>query len=377
MKQRKNEKGFILAMVICIFAVIAILSTAILSTATVEQKGANFEAYKVKAYYIARSGADSTAKSFIDNYEYISNKLKTSDITTDVTAFQGGGSFSTIAHLTTVGTVNTVTITSTGIYNNVSAKAVLVLKEQDTPKDILVTTNASGVFDHAIFQNALTTLDLYRAEAITGPVGSNGSTIVTNSDFTDTKTLNAGRTFADILPPYAKVIPALTVENNKITQSGYYGDLSMNNKTLTLDITSGDLNLVFNTFSTKGDIVIIDNSVAKKSRVNIYIYTEMNFLTGASFNNTEPSKLVIYLLKGSIFNEQANGTLKAYIYGPGATLNTNSDKTTIEGGVIADMYDVQNGTFIFNSLSDQPPFDLTVATTVTIHEYNYYRTKWQ
>ncbi|MBB6216602.1 Tfp pilus assembly protein FimT [Anaerosolibacter carboniphilus] len=62
-----NDRGSTLSFVIVIIAVLTVLGGALLSAAVAEAKQVGHEEKKIKAYYIARSGADATAQYIISN----------------------------------------------------------------------------------------------------------------------------------------------------------------------------------------------------------------------------------------------------------------------------------------------------------------------
>jgi hypothetical protein len=358
-----------MALVICVFAIIVILTTTIVTTATVEQNSSVREVSNIKAYYIARSGADAAAKAIISDTDGTQTRLLAAS-SLDISADLGGGGF--VANAVYDAASKIVTITSVGTYDGHNRTVTLLLDQQVNTKETRTTVTSSQIFDSAIFQLSSAPLDLTMGY-IVGPIRSNGSVIQTKPSYTGTTQTNANRTLPDIVTPFGtnpELYSIKLVEKKvyKIDRSGYYGVQKLNNVTLIMDTTAGDLDIVMDELDFNCEIRITGTH-----RVNLYINRSILFQTGAWFNNLDPSKLIIYLNGSCTFKQQANGTLNAYIYGPNANINLNSSGTVVNGGIVAYSFDVKSNSHVnYVPVSGTDPFIMTVTELVTVQYEPYY-----
>jgi hypothetical protein len=324
MRNRKNDKGAALIVTVMAFAVLAILSVVFITISTQERKLATIEEQKMKAYYIARSGADTAAASLIDNIGTAPSKarqlLEAANPST-ITGNYGGGSFTVVA--TQQG--SNIRLVSTGVFNNIQSVVILNLQR----------LTSDEVFNRVIFTNSTGTLNLdsvtvngdieTRGSIVLGPAsGSVGNPPITNSD----------RIFeSPVFPPAVPNPPSYTYTTGIVTASAEYSDISLGtHEPLTFDTSGGDLHIVVNDFTTKSDIIIQGSG-----RLFLYIRNSADLQTPQVYNDN-PSKLIVLLADGCSFSVQANGNFNGYIYGPGADISLLSSQTVINGSIIGNVF---------------------------------------
>lgn len=312
-----NEKGAALAMVIIILCVFSILGAAFLSISLSDSRHAVWNEKKEQAYYLARSGADATARWMLNtcskNAADPINKLPTENML-------GQGSFK-----------------------------VNVTRDSLSPKVIRIACNAKidsnpGVPEATGYSEV--TLkefsDVFSGQPFKNTIYADEELFM-NGNITVGGTVQAGiniratRNTTYVAEPIGKVqyppvkVPALdagTLSSMTINSSGYYGSIIANSGTLTINLGGSPMQVAADIIDVK-KIVINGNG-----ELSLFI---INSLNAREIMNTVPKNLTIYMSPGTVFNLNGNAggsPFNGYIYGPEALVKINGTPQ-IKGAIIA------------------------------------------
>jgi len=310
MKKRKillkKRKGMALVLVIMVMMVLTILGMALMEMSLFETKTSIRQSNILKAHYIAQAGIDTVAKNIISNPTLAAGFITSN---TQITGTIGEGNFTT----TVSGNATSLRLTSVGKIGTAYRDTVYL--------DMISTPTDGTIFSNVAYANS--NLDVQMN--IDGPLQSSG-TINAPSGYTYTQKPNSPMTLPPVTIPFitATAVPA----NNIISADGDYGDKDFGNSPMTFNVSTGHvLVVVFNTFSTKGDVTITGGGY-----VDLFVRSMITFQT--SVNIANPSQLTVFIGDGGSFNMNANGTFNGYIYGPNADISIQSALTTINGAII-------------------------------------------
>ena len=308
-----NKKGHSLPAVIIITAILFILLAAAIQISAAENIFTGKNEDKVKAYYIARSGAHSIAEYMLNDPGNASDLIgKTSDVNTQV----GGGSF-TVSVEEDVSN-NVIIITSVGEFNGV----------QQTAKVKVARTGSGvgGIFNHAIVakENVSVVNTSGQGIEITGSVASQSGTISlgTHGYASGGVLIDENIIFPPIVEPpdrdpaisydhvYSVITTNLTITSDENNPKYVYATgVTLQNETVTISgngvvhlFVDGDIdmgtNSRFNAPTGKLYIYVIGNRTVKLwgagSQNNVYIYAPDSDI---SWNNAQPNN---YLFGGLI-----------------------------------------------------------------------------
>lgn len=322
-KYLKNENGSALAFLLVTLVVLSIIGVGLLNTSLGDTKIVEYQESTKQAYYLARSGADSVAYHIINNPTSANNLISKTPVDN---SSLGNGIFRVAVNQLANSNLELV---STGTVNNVNKAITLILELQD----------ASGIFQHAVFSDESINLDgLY---SISGNVGSNGSIegdkVIRDVGYKDSP-------YSNVTYPEPDFPTSLTPSGNYelkngdgfIEASGEYGTFSTDpNSNLTfgkVDETS-NIRIVVDDLSIKGNVEVVGDTT-----LSFYINSSANFQTPRLISDNNPNKVFIYLKADSELSLSAGMEFTGYIYGPSADIKHWSNKTQINGAVVADTF---------------------------------------
>jgi len=350
-KLQKENDGYFLITTIIIMAVLLIMGSVLLNISLSEYKQSERNKDQIKAYYLARSGAEFVADSIING-----------DIEAEDSTFSINNKSQKIAD---------INITEESLSNpnkkNYKIKSTAKANTNSISETVtlnLVKEEITGLFNNAIFTKG--DIDLSHNNGVvtgTNPdnpgnkpsvesynniIGADDSIIsITNSE----KTMPPIPYFPEIGDENF-VNDKNPSNNNVISESGYYGDIRINNGNngkngngkgnnnndsdgLVIDTTDGTPN---NSSDDKDIFILLDNinltediTIKGEGRVSLFINNHGEFKTP----NLETDQLFVFLKENATFTLQANSEFNGYIYGPDAEITMNSKWTEFKGAIVA------------------------------------------
>lgn len=399
-----NKKGAALVYVILVMVVGIILVGGMMTTSLSENKQSIYQTNSMKAYYIARAGADSMIhrlltidKQYWDDF--------TTQHTTDSTNF-GDGSF--VVNVLRTG--DDFEVVSTGTYNGVQNEVTAILKYNPYTK-----------MDYAIFaKESLVNLSF---DDINGPIGSGGSIAFGNhSDESSYRPLCHESSpfnpeidmpdFSEVLtdikpltPPYTSInisgngdvattSDSIYYQEVQVTHNGakwiidttnpanfYYKKINSSNELEMVDTYSGitgkwmvvfikDPSVIAGEIEVIGnnnlmlvfeDAMAISGPITLTGSGNVEIYLtdtsddtsesafspsirnyDFSLMTSSSVigDSSNPNRIIIYLEADTTMNFDTNGTLYGYIVGPDADVSLKNGGTMLVGALYANIAEV-------------------------------------
>jgi hypothetical protein len=345
----KDKSGNALVLTILVMAVLSVLGISLLGISLSDTKHAIYQERKIQANYLARAGADDLANKIISTEALpVPSLVGESQVFDDQMKY----TIEKIDPLTVTGW-NGYNISAVGEVNGVRSRVGLTVAK-DKP---------SSVLNHAIYTYDdlnISNLKVY------GQVGSLGDVTYDPHKY-DTAAYGEPQEGIEKSEKYDELpveIPDLELK----TITGYTGStlLETNKKYSSISPTS-DCDVIFNTGSssdTKSVVIesgLINNSnemyvigdgllkmyiksfefkgnlvVDSSSELEIFVDEgcSLKFQTPLTANDNNPNKIRIYLGKDSVLYLQADGTYNCYIIGPEATVQMNSNQTTVNGSII-------------------------------------------
>lgn len=346
----KNQRGAALAVVIIAMAVLMVLGSAVLGLGQSETTLSIKNEKDIQAEYIARAGADIAAK-------YISDDPDTSiSILTDTL---GEGSFS--ASIIRVDS-STVKIISTGTVGD-SQKSVTLILERMTYRDLFTGMRQTGI-DNLDLSAMNVEYEPGTTVAIEANVSSLDQITLSSEDSADPniiKSLNNDIPQSVDIPDttgFQTELPELVSGVRTLTGDYCIPLLAKaNGETIIFDTQGSDMHIVVNTLAFTGSqgTVLIQGG----GNVHVYIIDSGDIQNPVSINSSDPGNLFIYVMDGKSITISANGVINAYIYAPGATVEIQSDLTTVRGSIIGQIINRGNingakGTFYYDPLDNDP-----------------------
>jgi len=350
MKTIRNNDGFALVASIILIAILLVLITVLVNISLAEYRQAERNKNDVKAYFLARSGADLMANYIINNESDASALLETGK---DYNLRDGSENF-----ISTINILNKTTknyeISSNAEINGVSKTVKVNIKKYD-------------LFDTAIF--AKSNLDFSKMEDLdlndaNINVETNGDNINDPENFIpdEQEITNSTKEFKSIDWDTNPTIQELVnndptgkeIIDDTISESGYYKDVTYTNGTLTVDFGDKDtINIAVDNFDFKADMNFIPADDLTNRHLNLYVKESITFQTP----NVEIPNLNIFLMKDSEITLIANSDLPdekgIFVYGPEATMVMQSNQTHFAGGIIVDSFEGQ-GNLAMGSYTYQP-----------------------
>lgn len=348
-----NNKGSALILVIIVVTVLSVIGISFLIASNAEHNLSIFNERKIQAQNISKSGADAAAKHFMVNP--ISSTVTVPD------TVLGNGSFSVVISRPDL---VTMLVRSQGRVGSVVQTVSVLLEEMDY--DNLFT---------GIRQMGTSDLDLGALEITHDP----GDQVVIQANVTDLSEIDLGANASD--PAIKKVINntplpevelpnlsgffddderALQVDPNSLIGDYDLTTLSKNNvEDLVFYTDDGIQQIVVDTLNISGPQGSV--TINGDGEVHLYIRSSGVIDNPVVVNGTNPAILFIYLMEGSTLELQANASLNAYIYGPNATIEIQSDQTNVSGAIIGNVINRGNsngalGSFHFVPLENDPGY---------------------
>lgn len=346
----KNEKGAALAYVVLTMLVLMVLGTTTLNVSVAENQYSIKNEYDTQADYVAKAGADITARYIVDN---------PTEPTTGLSGSIGDGTYSTVV---TYPTPTTVQIVSTGVVGSSTAQVTLMMS------GITYQNLFSGIRQTGIDDLDLSAMDISYEDGSTVLIEANVASLEQITlDSVSTADPNI-ITALNNIPPPPFVIPDSTgfqttlpeEIDQTLTFTGNYRLTSLekaNGQTLIFDTQGADQHIVVNTlgfYGSQGQVLITGGG-----NVHIYILDAGEIQTPVKINEYDPGVMFIYVAEGKTLTIMANGVVNAYIYAPDATVEIQSDDTTIVGSIVGQIINRGNvngakGNFHFVPLDDDP-----------------------
>lgn len=396
MKRSKNEKGIALVYVILIMVVGTILVTGMIAMSNSENRQSIYQTKNMKAYYIARAGADT----MIHRLETIDKQYWddfTTQHTTDPVTY-GDGSFT----VNILRTGDDYEVVSTGSYQNVQQTAKAVLKY-----------DAYSKMDFAIY--AKEPVVGLSVDTLTGDIGSGGTIAFGNSADEasyrpncqekvkmnpEVNTPVLTEVLADLTntvthPLYPESI-GLHGHGDTATTSAstYFSDVQVthNGATWTIDTSAAEYYKYDNdalnqlemtkTYHTGGKWVVVyiadpseiagglrvtgNNNLmiivedqlelsgpltlVGTGKVEIHLIDDSNDAGDYDFNfatqqavmgdPSDPGRMQIYMADGTTMNFDTNGSLYGYIIGPDSEVSMTNGNTDLYGALYAKIVDI-------------------------------------
>lgn len=315
---RKAEKGSVLVMVMVTMAALLILGVVLANTGSAEILGTSRQEQKMKAFYLARSGAEAVASSIIKDPGLAGT---ISDQGFSDPKDLGGGNFKVKVEPSGA---DRLLITSTGKFRRAEETVTLILDRANVGVDLL--------FDRVIFSNNDLNISHNNAD-VTGDIESRGSII--GKQKIENKGYKAYENSTRVYPP--PIFPSdIDPTNNKLEAGngtkniygdGYYKTISTGpNGAIKVYTNGGDIRVVAETVDIKGDLQVVDGG-----RLLLFVHGDATFQTPHS---ATAGSLIVFMLGNGTATIQAHGWFNGYIYAPDATVNLNSG-AVVHGAVIA------------------------------------------
>ena len=355
-KLLKNEKGAALAYIVLTMMVLMIFGTATLSVSLSENQYSFKNEKDTQADYVAKAGADITAKYIIDN---------PTETTTGLNGTIGDGTYTTVV---TYPTPTTVKIVSTGVVGSSTAKVTLMLS------GITYQSLFSGIQQTGEDALDLGAMDISYEDGSSVLIQANVTSLdqitLSNDNTADPNIITA---LNNTIPPpftipnsagYQTTIPP-EIENIFTYAGNYRLDTlsKANGQTIIFDTQGQDQHIIVNTLALTGpqgatddlDAIIVQGG----GNVHLYILDAGQISTPVEVNTTDPGTLFIYVAEGKTLSIDSNGAINGYIYAPEATVEIQSDKTTVVGSIVGQIINRGNvngakGNFHFVPLENAP-----------------------
>lgn len=323
----KGNRGSALAITLIVIAVLSILGVALLNIALAESKFTKHEENRLKAYYIARAGAEAVATYIADK----NNPKATIEALVAKDAAQtsfGGGHFEVDFP---IDLFYAPTIRSKGTYGGVSQTVTLPMKKKFYfDAALIITGDLSGDAiqnNHLVYGKVNIHNSKYAAlkDQINLQTGEPQST-----DINPEHPANPGLPDYSTPPGTWTITHGTTVTASDAHNKKSYNTIEINNNShVTFDTSGGDIKVFTKYFNVYNNAIV---TASGGNTLHIYVETKIDFkqlLT--TVGNT---KVVFYLLDGCTAEFQTGNTgFNGAIVGPGATVDMKS--TTVNGPVMA------------------------------------------
>jgi hypothetical protein len=321
-----NHKGSAMIVTLMVVLVITVLGFALWSYSTSEVRFTEIDANKMRAHYLARSGAEIVANYMIINSTgtLVSSITPDSSYLSEPTAL-GDGSFVVSINMNADG--DEVTIESTGTVNGIDDRVVLTMAKR--------TRTFSELFQRAIFSSG--NLDISHVNAyVYGDVESNGQ--ITGEPRSGQKYEYSTESFNPPLFPDPGTLFTLaninTNSDHSIDQSNYADQegIYINSVNigpqgkLTINVPEDDyLVMMVNTYINKGLFEIEGGG-----RVLLFITQSAEMKTPHSASS---DSLIVFMAPDTVFTLMSGGEFNGYLYGPQAVTIIQSHGT-VRGSLI-------------------------------------------
>ncbi len=350
----KNNKGAALVAVVISIVVLMILGTASLQSGLADTTFSINNEKEIQAEFIAKSGAEITAKYIFDNP------------TTTLTSFNDTVGMGNYYAIVTKPSSSSLKIVSTGTVGSFSKKVSLVLSGS-TYQNLFTGIRQTGTDDLD-----LSAMNIEHGSGVDVSVEANVATLgqitLSASDAADPnikKALNTDLPQPFILPNtagYQTTVPALVSGTRTFIGNYDFTTTPMtlatsNNESFVFDTQGHDQHIIVNTMSFKGPDATI--TIQGGGNVHLYVLDWGEIQNPINVNMANPGTLFIYIANGKSLAISANGAINAYIYAPEATVEIQSAQTIINGAIIGEIINRGNvngakGTLYYVPLANNP-----------------------
>ncbi|MDF2546494.1 MAG: hypothetical protein K0R93_1392 [Anaerosolibacter sp.] len=329
-KAFKNKKGSSLVLIIIVMAVLSILGAALLQVSLAENNFAIHEEKRLKAYYIARAGAEA-ASTWIEDPTHTLSTIDTliSSNTTNVdkwTTFADGRfkiSFS--------GDKYKPTIHSVGEYSGVEQKVNLALEKNYFFDSTVTVTNSLHI-------------DQPNCE-VTGSVSRTPTASITGytSNISVQPPKITNRTFPEPSDPVLlEADPTLSwppLGFNINSGDGYadrkFDAVNLGSDTYYINL-SGDMKIQFNSLSgNNANIYVTGNGT-------LSLYTNSIYFKGNLFTGPNAKTILNIFNSGTLDFQTGNSEFQGFIYGPGADMTIKANMDSV-GAIVAKNLTLESG----------------------------------
>lgn len=391
MKWLNNQKGMALASVLLVLAVGSILVVGMIAVSVSENRQAGYQTSSMKAYYIARAGADSMVRRLITMDKDYWNDFDTQQ-ETDPTDF-GGGSVAVSVHRTG----DDFAVAATGTYRGIERDVKAVLKY-----------NPNSSLDYAIYsKDPMVNLQMKNC---VGSIGSGGTidfktpsyesqfsdqaqeNVVFNPEFTD---YSFAGVQADLTTDTTGGKPTISTDSTlfsaKVKSSDWVVDttnadfdkqedsdhaITMVQDTssdpwmilwLTKDsVINGDLDVTgdHNLLIVVEESLTINGSILLSGTGNVEIHVidgsdaaddlVMDSPHVSVGDPNDVGRVVTYLTDGSQMDLSINGTYYGCVIGPEATVSMKNGNTEFYGSLYSRVVTISANPSIYYTLPDDP-----------------------
>lgn len=334
----KGNRGSALAITIIVVAVLAILGVALLNITLAENKFSIHEENRIKAYYIARAGAEAVASYIADK----NNPKATiqSLVAKDKAQTNFGGGYFEVDF--PINSVYTPTIRSTGTYRGISQTVTLPMKKKYYFDAALYITEGLTLPEDEIQNNHLIygTVNIHenKYDELKDQLNlQNGEP--KSTDIEPEHPQNPG------LPNYSTslwtILDGTTVTASDTHNLHSFDTININtNALVTFDTSAGDIKVYANYLNVYNNAQV---TVIGGNALHIYIGTKLDFKQ--ILTTVGDTKVIFYLLDGSTAEFKTGNTgFNGAIIGPGATVDMKS--TVINGPVMAGCLNIGSDTNI-------------------------------
>ncbi len=331
MKLVKNEKGVAMPLVLVILLVFTFLGTSLWQYSMTDTLQVARAESNMKAFYIARSGAEATAAWMKDKNNSGSSLIdKVAPSNT-----LGDGTYTVEVNKEDPSDPNNkrVIVKSTATVNGVSVQSAILLSQSSAfaPGDYLTGNTIVGT-SKVIINGSPTIEGVIETDDIFNP--SNAATIggVTPLDGDYPNIM-----FPSAIPGTDGYLANANPYNLDIKTSNYsipegkYGKIETNNNNVIFDTTSGDLRIWVDTFETKNNghiqvtgpgrvLIFVNNSITLRGDVNYKIEEDDKGKEIAVAGN--PQELIIFAAPDSTVSLlKGNMIFAGHVYGPESIIN--------------------------------------------------------
>jgi hypothetical protein len=349
-----NSKGAALPLAVITMLVVSLLGAGLWQYSTSDTIQVARQENKMKAFYIARSGAEATAQWMAkpgNNGEALVGQTSSSN------TFEDGTYIVKVIDAPE----NRVIIESTATVNGVPTQVALLLRR------VTSFTEGSPMFENAIFGTELVVIG--GTTTVDGNVESGGTlSVVGNVTINGDDKVTLGKTYPDEPFPedltyVGDFVQKTGAPSTHAINQGWYGTIDTNNRTLTFTPNGGTLRVRLDTLQTRNtDIEVIGEG-------NVIVYVESTFDHKGSVI-CSPNQFLVYLAPGSTASlPKGNMEFNGFLYGPNATVIFDGTQN-FHGAIIAGKVYTHGTTGIYYNLPDGDNIisdGETVSSFETVH----------
>lgn len=373
-KKQGNNDGFALASVLIIMLVLMILGTALLSVVFSDTKHAIYSENNLEAHFLARSGADIVSNAIITNRAMPSGII---GVKQDLSDAFGTKSY-TVESITTVGAKVNVVVSgeANGITDvvtlelDVVAGTETVFQRPFHVNNLVVSSNldinypsaytAAERLAHKPLSGADAQPFVYPSPTITTPALAQNNPFALPVSNGQTVQLNASKSFSSVTISGGRfVLNSATGSTLQLVMDSLVVGKHGSNDGVIEVTGDGDVEIYVNSMTFNQDSKVL---ITGEARVKLFVMTSgmiNNPLTYVSSTSiSSPDQLLIILNDNAELDLGSNANLTAYIYGPKATIYMNSNHTTINGALIGNVFNKNDGSNVPNGIINYiPPVD--------------------